>query len=877
MPQKTARLTLHITGNLDQWHAQCATYIVRELELERQVFPVNDAKFEQWLKTLSCPSQGIDAFAQGLLSLCAAVQREARDAVLQGVVRHIQVIDPESHFLDIALPYEREAVFKQALQYALRWLMLWGNKNATQAQFSDMNQAYRTWLEGAQSVGLSPNTLSFALAAYAKSWPVLQQGSLLHIGWGIGRQSLDSSFTGKTSLLAARTARDKLMTNRLLSQAALPVPTSSRVADWLQAQRTAQQLGWPVVVKPGNQEQGKGVVPGIRDMSTLQRAYEKAATYSPGAVIVEKHIDGEDHRLLVVQGCLLMATRRVPAGVTGDQRQTVAQLIEQVNADPRRGYGKRSLLMKLVLDEEAMACLAEQQLDAQSVPDTGRFVRLRRTANISTGATAQDVTAVIHPDNRLLAERAARAIGLDIAGVDFLCPDITRSWHQVGGAICEVNAQPGFRPHWLGDPGRDINADVLDVLFSKQGPRIPTAAITGTNGKSTTARMLHHIWQTAGKVTGVSTTQGVMVGQNWYTQKNLSGLPGSRLILNDPTVEAAVLEMPRKGLIRFGHPCDRYDVAALLNVQDDHIGVDGIDTLEQMATLKAEVLQRASQAVVLNAEDRLSLQMGQQAGCSRQIWVARGEDNTAVFQHCQTGGEAVFVREKEGKPWIVLAKGLQETMLMPLHDIPATMNGLLKFNESNALFAVALAWVQGVELTVITRAMRGFHNSAEQNPGRYNFVAGLPFQVLVDYGHNPEGLHELFKVASRVPVTGKRVLVSVVGNRFRKHLEAQIPGMVQNFDDIYISQDEGYFQKNAHGFDPQDPLGGMLALAKAMITPNLKHGQKLIVDRSCPALIERAVASLQPGDFVVILAEPIDAMRAIDKYQQGQLGNTHAA
>ena len=576
LPQKTARVTLGVMGDLTNWQTHCLSHWFPRRVSEPKALPVQDAQFEQWLHATSGTLQPAVNFADGVMRLCVAIQREARDAVVHGTLRRIQSQAPNKHLMAIALPYEREAVLKEALQWALRWLTLWGNENATQAQHSDLHKAYRSWLVDAQAGGLPPNTLRFALAAYAKSWPVQMQGTLLHVGWGVARQTLDSSFTGKTSLLAGRTARDKHLTSRLLRQAALPVPPSARVANWAQAQQIAQQLGWPVVVKPGNQDQGIGVVPGIRDMATLKQAYDEAVTYSPGAVIVEKHMAGEDHRLLVVQGRLMMATRRVPAGVIGDQRHTVAQLMAQVNADPRRGTDKRSLLMTLVLDDEAQGCLAEQQLDAQSVPAQGQFVRLRRTANISTGATAEDVTAVIHPDNRLLAERAARAIGLDIAGVDFLCPDITRSWHEVGGGICEVNAQPGFRPHWLGDPGRDINAEILDELFAKRGPRIPTAAITGTNGKSTTARMLHHIWQTAGKVTGVCTTQGVMVGQDWYTRENLSGFPGGRLILNDPTLEVAVLEMPRKGLLRFGHPCDRYDVAALLNVQDDHIGVDAV-------------------------------------------------------------------------------------------------------------------------------------------------------------------------------------------------------------------------------------------------------------------------------------------------------------
>jgi cyanophycin synthetase len=872
LAQKTARVSLLVIGDISAWKVNCHARLESETVVDFRSKPVQDAEFETWVSESANDEQGAVIFAKGLMRLCVAIQREARNAVLQGLVMRVAEKDDGNFVLDLALPYEREAVLKDALQWSLRWLMLWGKKNTTPNQHTELNNAYTHWLERAQEVGLAPNTLRFALAAYAKSWPVQIQGNMLQIGWGVSRQTMDSSFSSKTSLMAGRTARDKHLTSQVLRQAMLPVPPSARVADWTQAQKIAQSLGWPVVVKPGNQEQGIGVVPGIRDMVGLKLAYEEAVKYSPGLVIVEKHIVGDDYRLLVVNGRLLMATRRVPGGVIGDQKHTVAQLIEQINADPRRGFSKRSLLMKLALDVEAHACLTEQQLDSQSVPVLGQFVRLRRTANISTGATAEDVTHVIHPDNRLLAERAARAIGLDIAGVDFLCPDISRSWHEVGGGICEVNAQPGFRPHWLGDPSRDINAEVLDELFPTRIPRIPTAAITGTNGKTTTARMLHHIWQTAGKVTGVSTTQGVMVGQDWYTRKDLAGLPGAQIILNDPTVESVVLEMPRKGLILFGHPCDRYEVAALLNVQDDHIGVDGIETMEQMAVLKSEVLERASQAIVLNAEDDLSLAMSNRATCQRKVLVARNADNEAVKNHCQSGGEAIYLQQINGAFWIVLAIGLNERKLMPLHDIPATMNGLLRFNENNAMFAVALAWAQGLQDMVIVQAMRSFCNSTEQNPGRYNFIEGMPFQVLVDYAHNPDGLHELFNVAAQLEVKGRRVLVSVVGNRFREHLEALIPIILQNFDDIYISQDEAYFQKNAKGYDPQDPLGGMLELARAVMIPKMRDDQTLTVDRSYIELMEKAIASLRSDDLVVILSEPIDAMQVIKKYQQGKLG-----
>jgi cyanophycin synthetase len=338
---------------------------------------------------------------------------------------------------------------------------------------------------------------------------------------------------------------------------------------------------------------------------------------------------------------------------------------------------------------------------------------LSRTANISSGGTAEDVTGSAHPDNIALAERAARIIGLDIAGIDLLCPDISRSWREVGAAICEVNGQPGFRPHWLADPERDINGEILDILFAGRSARIPTAAITGTNGKTTTAEMLYRIWTAAGRRAGVCTTAVVRIDDQIVSTENLSGQPGARIILNDPGVEAAVLEMPRKGLIYFGHPCDRYDVAALLNVQDDHLGVDGIHTLEQMAEIKAEVLQRATRAIVVNAEDPLCMAMRVRASAGRHILVARTPEVGALAEHRRGGGEAVFLDTRGGRRMIVLAAAATETELMPVDDVPATMNGLLACNESNALFAAALAWAHGID------------HDAIRHPAHLEAVAGL--------------------------------------------------------------------------------------------------------------------------------------------------------
>ena len=709
LSQKTVIARVSVSGDLKTWRDQCIQDSTSISTAVAQLLPMQTAFVKtsnESIRQIETSPEPATAFAQAVMTLCIGLQRESRDAVWLGEILQIKQINSD-WVITLALPYERESVLKDALQWALRCWVLWGKPGGDTAQYNELINACRHWLDRLQqTAAVPPNTLRFALAAYARDWPVNIEESLLHIGWGKNRLTFDSSFTGRTSLLASRTARNKHKTSRLLHQAKLPVPSSALVANWDSALEHARKLGWPVVVKPSNQDQGTAVVPDIRDEDSLRTAFDHAARYSPGAVLVEKHVHGDDHRLLVVHGRLLAATRRLPGSVTGDGRHTVAQLIAQVNTNSLRGSGKRSLLIKLTLDDEARDCLREQSLVPDSVPREGQHVRLRRTANISTGGTAEDVTTLIHPDNRALAERAARVIGLDIAGVDFLCPDISRSWLEVGGAICEVNAQPGFRPHWISDPARDINGEILDILFEQRSPRIPTAAITGADEQTIVCRMLHHIWQSTGTTTGVCTTQGVWVGRDHISRDNLSGLPGARLLFADPSVEAAVLEIPCEDLIRFGHPCDRYDVAVLLNTQGNHIDADGQQRLKQMTELKADVLQRARSAVVISADDPLNITISNRSRKKRHVMVAREADNTAVSAHAQTGGEVVFAAiHDDGQPWIILAVGTNEMPLMPLHDIPATMNGQLKFNEQNALFAVAAAWAQGLSLGSIRQAM----------------------------------------------------------------------------------------------------------------------------------------------------------------------------
>lgn len=814
-----------------------------------------------------------------VVALAVAIQRWGRDPVWRG-----RVCDVGPGRLSLAIPWHRPSLFDDALSLALRLIPDWlGSDRPEPGQgpqwltwlapgrgaVGDLDRYLGGRLADIQAGGLGPNTLRFLEAAVRQGMPFDVLPSFVQIGWGANARRFDLAVTGQTGWIAMGIARNKGKSIQTMADAGLPVPRAVLVGDAVQARQAADELGWPVVVKPLDRDGGEAVVTGIGDPDRLERAFTQAARISPGSVLVEEHCPGDDHRLLVVRGTVVHVARRAPAAVVGDGVSTVRQLVDQVNADPLRGTQRYSMLRALAIDAEALDCLSEQGFGPDSVLQQGHPVRLSRTANISTGGTAEDVTAIAHPDNIALAIRAARVIGLDIAGVDVLCPDISRSWREVGAVICEVNGQPGFRPHWLADPARDLNGKVLDILFGGRPARVPTAAIAGTNGKTTTSEMLARIWSTAGRLTGVCTTARLRIGAHIVSTDNLSGQPGARIILNDPGVQAAVLEMPRKGLIHFGHHCDRYDVAALLNVQDDHIGVDGIETIEQMAELKAEVLERATGAIVVNAEDPLCLAMRARAGTARHILVARTPDVAAVDEHRRAGGEAVVIDQRHGRRWIVLAAGGSDTAVMPLDDIPATRSGLLPFNEVNALFAAALAWAQGIDHDTIRRALSTFDNSGEQNPGRYNVIEGLPFQVVVDFAHNPDGVRGICSLAAALPVEGHRLLCSLnVGSRHPAHLTAVAPDLACCFDEFVLGCDPALVG-HCSEYAGEDPAGAMVARSRALLLEQGVDPDRITGEVDRPTAIRRALDRARAGDLVVLLADHDEVRRVVDQWWAG--------
>jgi cyanophycin synthetase len=656
-------------------------------------------------------------------------------------------------------------------------------------------EARDEFIRFAQRRALGPSTASLVKAAEARGipWLRLNDQSLVQLGHGKYQQRIQATVTGRTPHIAVELASDKEETNKILATLGLPVPRQELVQSEGQAVRAARRIGFPVVTKPYNGNHGRGISIRLTTDEEVVQGYAAAREHSR-SVIVETFLEGDDHRLLVVNGELVAATRRTPGHVVGDGVHTITQLVELVNQDPRRGVGHEKVLTRLELDAQAAKMLERAGLAVDSVPEAGQGVFLRSTANLSTGGTATDVTDVIHPDNREMAERAVRAIGLDVGGVDFLSTDITRSYREIGGGICEVNAAPGFRMHVAPSEGvsRDVAGPVIDMLFPSGSPSlVPIAAITGTNGKTTTARMLSHITKMAGYTPGLTTTDGVYIDGHRTVQGDMTGPVSARMVLADPQIDIAVLETARGGLLRAGMGVREVNVGAVLNVQSDHLGLKGIDTLEQLAEVKRIVVEVATDCAVLNADDPLVLRMSGYTDAKSLCYVTMNPEHTLVREHIRAGGRACALEAGVNGQMIALYDRGGHIPLLWTHLIPATLEGRALHNVQNAMFAAAMAFSLGIKLDAIRQGLRTFDSTFFQAPGRMNVFNEHPFKVLFDYGHNAHAVAVMADLAQRLDVTGRRIVVLAgPGDRRDEDLVAIAHAVAGRFDHYICRRDD---------------------------------------------------------------------------------------
>lgn len=634
---------------------------------------------------------------------------------------------------------------------------------------------------------LGPSTAAIYEAAVRRGIPVgrqEEQANFLVLGYGSKQQRVWATITSQTNALAVDLVGDKFLTNKLLRQNAVPVPEGYVVTCLEDAITAFKNMGKPAAVKPVNGNHGKGVTLNITNKAELKRAYKLAADYDE-QVLLEEYITGRQYRLCVVNCSLTAGAERIPAHVIGDGIHTIAELVAVVNLDPTRGRGHGRPLTCLQLDSTAIMTLARQNLTTESVPPVGQLVYIRDNANLSSGATAEDITDCIHPDTVRLVERAVRLVGLDIAGVDLVTPDISQPLLAGKGAIIEINAAPGLRMHLYPRVGRarDLGKDIIDYLFPNQADgRIPLVAVTGTNGKTTVTRLIAHIFSQAGYKTGMTTSSGIYIEQECIVRGDTTGPASTAMVLRDPLVEAAVLEVARGGIIRGGLGYDFADVGIITNITEDHIGQDGIEDLEDLAYIKALVVERVHPGGValLNADDFRVTALKSRVK-SEIIYFSTQADNIVVRRHLGEGGRACFV--KNGA--IYLASGQTEQNLIAIVDIPLTLEGFAHHNIQNAVIAVAACWSQNIPLQTMCQGLTSF----KQNPGRLMMLEMDGFQVCVDYAHNPAGCQALASTLRRLKPQRLTGVIAAPGDRHDDTIISLGRAAGQGFDNIYIKED----------------------------------------------------------------------------------------
>ncbi|MFD1159370.1 cyanophycin synthetase [Roseovarius aestuarii] len=765
--------------------------------------------------------------------------------------------DPAQY--NMVYQYRQRDVGLAAGQLALRLLMhLLPDSLKAQVEYDfdpefDWEEELRSFVLRAQRKEFGPSTGSLVKAAEERGipWLRLNDYSLVQFGHGKYQQRIQATITSQTRHIAVEISCDKEDTHNLLNDLGLPVPQQRMVYNAREAVRGAQRIGYPVVVKPLDANHGRGVSINLTEDNQVETAFAEAKEHSKSrAILVESFVTGFDHRMLVVNNKLVAVAKRVPGHVVGDGKQTIAQLIDEVNSDPRRGIGHEKVLTNLELDNQAKRLMEDAGVTEETVLEDGQVLYLRSTANLSTGGTSIDMTDVVHPDNRDMAERAIMAVGLDVGGVDFLIDDITRSYKEIGGAIVEVNAAPGFRMHVAPSEGepRDVSGAVMDMLFPVGSPRrIPIAAITGTNGKTTTSRMLGHIMKTSGKIVGMTSTDGVYVDGKLSVKGDMTGPTSAQIVLRDPSVDFAVMETARGGLVRSGLGYQRSNVAACLNVSADHLGLRGINTVEELAVVKRVVVESATDVVVLNADDINCLKMADFTNSDAICYITMNSDHALVKEHIQAGGMAVVLEKAmNGEMITIYHKGTHMPVLWS-HLIPATMEGKALFNVQNAMFATAMAFCFDVDLDNIRHGLRTFDTSYFQAPGRTNVFDEHPFKVILDYAHNPAAIAAISDLASRLDVSERRLVVmSMPGDRRDEDVYDAAATLAGHFDYYICKADDN---RRGRGKDEIPQM-----LRDGLMKNGVEDAAITIIPDEVEA-VDHALNMAEEGDLLVILGD----------------------
>ncbi len=762
----------------------------------------------------------------------------------------------EAGFHRVIVAYEEEGLGRACLDAARDLLLA-----AVEGRPFDLPTVLASLRSVAHEVLLGPSTGAIVRAARRRDIPTrrLNAGSLVQLGYGVRQQRIWTAETGQTSAIAEAVAQDKHLTRALLQSVGAPMPNGRPVSDADDAWRAAQEVGVPVVVKPQFGNQGRGVATNLLSQAQVAAAYA-AARQESAYIVVERFVPGADHRLLVVGGKLAAAALREPAHAIGDGHSSIHQLIAEVNQDPRRSDGHATPLSYLKLDAISLAVLDEQGFTPESIPPAGLKVLIRRNANLSTGGTATDVTDNVHPEVTARAVDAARAVGLDVAGVDVVALDIGRPLEEQDGAIVEVNAGPGLRMHLEPSAGkpRDVGAAIVDALFPPGATgRIPIVAVTGVNGKTTTTRLLAHLLRHAGGYVGMTCTDGIYLDGRRTETRDCSGPQSARSILLNPRVEVAVLETARGGILREGLGFDRCDVAIVTNIgRGDHLGLRGIDTVEELARVKRVVVEAVAPggSAVLNAADPLVA--GMASVCAGAVLFFAADNNHPILvAHRAAGGRALFPRAGQ----IVLADGVRETPLALLADIPLTHGGAVVFQEENVLAAAAAAWALGIRPEIIRTGLISFRGDAAEVPGRFNVFAAGDACVIVDYAHNPSAVAALVAALAPFPQPRRTLVFSGCNRRDVDLLEmGQTAG--DGFDRVVLYRDYGHSGRN----------DGEL---NALLRQGLQHGRRVTDVRETASemqAVHETLDALAPGELLVLGIESIEETLNVVRQRLGR-------
>ncbi len=708
-----------------------------------------------------------------------------------------------------------------------------------------------------EEVRLGPSTGSIVEEAAARGipWIRLNRNSLCQLGYGAHQKRIQATVTSETSNIAVEIAGDKEDTKFLLEQAEIPVPRGKILKTEEDLKIAVEYVGYPLVTKPIDGNHGRGITVNINTWEDALTGF-KAAKKISNSVIVEKFITGADYRLLVINNVLVAAAKRTPAHIVGDGIQTIQQLIEEVNRDPRRGYGHENVLTQITVNDLTKSIIAANGYTLDSVLNEGKRLVLKDTANLSTGGTAEDVTEMVHPANIFMAERISKIIDLDICGIDIMTTDISKPLSETGGAVIEVNAGPGFRMHLAPTSGlpRNVAAPVIDKLFPHGSTgKIPIIAVTGTNGKTTTTRLIAHFAKLKGLKVGYTTSDGIYIQNRMLMKGDCTGPSSAEFVLKDPTVNFAVLECARGGLLRAGLGFHKCDIGIVTNVAADHLGLKGIHTIEQLAKVKGIIPESVLSEgyAILNADDDLVFDMRKDLTCNVALF-SMDEDNSRIKNQQKNGGLCAVYENG----FITICKGEWKLRVIKAVNVPLTFGGRAAFMIQNVLPAVLTAYVRGFTIDEIKVGLESFIPSPSQTPGRLNLFQFKDFQVLLDYAHNPAGMRALQKFIENIDATEKIGIIAGVGDRREEDTNEIGSIAAEMFDEIIIRQD-----KNLRG-RTESELINMLNDGIKKRDPN----KKTTIIQNEKEAATYAIKNAKKGSLIVICSDVVT--EALDHVQK---------